>query len=183
MIVSFRMHSAGDTGWETVYGRVLHRLFTCREHEKTCFGILRTSADESGGGERVRMDGVVHRFAIGKYLYLIMDLDDAEGIELPFLRAQHPIIEDVCFCEWMDGPVSDDAEQAADEIRLLFGDGLRNSFGCPEVNCEWFGSMGSMIIHLNDDHRFSRGRVADWVEQTAEENGIDLSFPIPGGLP
>lgn len=33
--------------------------------------------------------------------------------------------------------------------------------------------------HLNDEHRWTRERIADWLESTADEFGLDLTFPVP----
>lgn len=36
-----------------------------------------------------------------------------------------------------------------------------------------------MIVHLNDEHRWTRERVADYLETLAEEQGESLEFPVP----
>lgn len=39
------------------------------------------------------------------------------------------------------------------------------------------------IVHLNDYHRWSRDRIADWVDLTAARHGLDLAIPTPTELP
>jgi hypothetical protein len=38
---------------------------------------------------------------------------------------------------------------------------------CPEAGCRKQLLLDSLIIHLNDDHRWSRERIADWVDGNA----------------
>ena len=44
-----------------------------------------------------------------------------------------------------------------------------------EEGCGWTDSVWSMIQHLNDDHKWSRERIADWLDTL----DVDLTFRIP----
>lgn len=44
-----------------------------------------------------------------------------------------------------------------------------------DEGCGWEDSVWSMIPHLNDDHKWSRERIADWLDTL----DIDLEFRIP----
>lgn len=35
---------------------------------------------------------------------------------------------------------------------------------CPEAGCPKRLALGAIIVHLNDDHRWDRERIAHWVE-------------------
>ena len=35
---------------------------------------------------------------------------------------------------------------------------------CPAENCKKKLSLAALIVHLNDDHRWSREQIADWVD-------------------
>jgi hypothetical protein len=53
-------------------------------------------------------------------------------------------------------------------LERLF-DCLENTLrSCPE-GCRKRLALGAMILHLNDDHRWSRARIADWVSPPPEE--------------
>lgn len=39
------------------------------------------------------------------------------------------------------------------------------------------GNIASLIVHLNDDHKWSREQIADWLDTL----DVDLSFPVPEG--
>ncbi|HEY3383931.1 MAG TPA: hypothetical protein VGK32_19380 [Vicinamibacterales bacterium] len=47
---------------------------------------------------------------------------------------------------------------------------------CPEAGCKKQLLLDSLLIHLNDDHRWSRERIAAWVEG---EVGPDATPPAP----
>ena len=40
---------------------------------------------------------------------------------------------------------------------------LDNVKRCPAENCKKKLSLAALIVHLNDDHRWSREQIADWV--------------------
>lgn len=40
-------------------------------------------------------------------------------------------------------------------------------------------TLWNMVQHLNDVHRWTREQIATWLEEQAEQHGIDLSFPVP----
>jgi hypothetical protein len=56
---------------------------------------------------------------------------------------------------------------------------------CPEGMCHGYKeeSLWEMVIHLNDKHHWKRETIADWIEDVAEERGIDISFPTPNEIP
>lgn len=38
------------------------------------------------------------------------------------------------------------------------------------------------IVHLNDQHQFSREAIADWLEWQSERDGFSIEFPMPKEL-
>lgn len=36
-------------------------------------------------------------------------------------------------------------------------------------------TLPGLVVHLNDDHRWSRERIADWLDDFAKESGVDLT--------
>lgn len=52
---------------------------------------------------------------------------------------------------------------------------------CPghSSECWWASSVWSMVQHLNDSHRWSREKIADWLE----ESGNNPEFPTPDDVP
>lgn len=52
---------------------------------------------------------------------------------------------------------------------------------CPSRDCEKSGPIRSMIMHLNDDHRWTRESIADWLENIHDPtglNGPNLNFQL-----
>lgn len=49
---------------------------------------------------------------------------------------------------------------------------------CPDESHEkpHWTDLHDMIIHLNDHHHWSRERIADWVDEFEDKEGVDLSF-------
>jgi hypothetical protein len=43
---------------------------------------------------------------------------------------------------------------------------LDNVKRCPAEKCKKKFSLAALIVHLNDDHRWSREQIADWVSDT-----------------
>jgi len=57
----------------------------------------------------------------------------------------------------------------------------RYSVPCPEGCKPRFPQsslVANLVIHLNDDHRWSRNRIADWLDGL----DIDLTFQVPSDL-
>lgn len=54
-----------------------------------------------------------------------------------------------------------------------------DEYECPDCGRE--EDLWISVIHLNDEHRWSREAIADWLESVAEEHGLDLAFPVPDG--
>lgn len=68
-----------------------------------------------------------------------------------------------------------DGEHLAQRMNKTFGGVLsRTKVACPE-GCEGFYVVWEMVIHLNDGHRWSREKIADWLESS----GNNPSFPMP----
>lgn len=59
-----------------------------------------------------------------------------------------------------------------DLSRLL--PGLRSRVDCPLAECNGSWRVQKMIVHLNDNHLWTRGQIADWLESL----DVDLSFPV-----
>lgn len=58
---------------------------------------------------------------------------------------------------------------------------LNQMVRCPghSSECWWASSVWSMVQHLNDSHRWSREKIADWLE----ESGNNPEFPTPDDVP
>jgi hypothetical protein len=52
---------------------------------------------------------------------------------------------------------------------------LDNVKRCPAENCKKKLSLAALIVHLNDDHRWSREQIADWV--SGQQIGSTESAP------
>lgn len=72
-----------------------------------------------------------------------------------------------------------------DEILAWYLPGLRDISTCPdsEEECSLLirgsghnlvGRVGSLIVHLNDDHKWRREQIADWLDSL----DLDLSFRV-----
>lgn len=56
--------------------------------------------------------------------------------------------------------------------------------GCvPECNVHIKRNLFLTVAHLNDYHKWSRDRIADWLDLTAAEHQLDLTMPTPEELP
>lgn len=75
--------------------------------------------------------------------------------------------------------------QLASQIRETMPE-LSETVECPDGDCQSFdpntwkvtpliGSVWEMIQHLNDRHKWTRERIADWLE----ESGNNPEFPVP----
>lgn len=47
------------------------------------------------------------------------------------------------------------------------------------TECEYGDVLPWIMVHLNDYHYWTRERIAEWLELMAEQNGIDITFPVP----
>lgn len=43
----------------------------------------------------------------------------------------------------------------------------------------WRGDLQSIIVHLNDNHQWTREQIADWLDSL----DVDLTFPVPDHIP
>lgn len=96
---------------------------------------------------------------------------------------------------YVEPPLNDPGKQAAEALRKLFPDLMDLKVKCPQ-GCKvaqnpYIASkpvaisrkVWAMIQHLNDLDGWSREKIADWIEWTAAEHGIDITFPTPENVP
>ena len=50
---------------------------------------------------------------------------------------------------------------------------------CPACS-HFHDQVQALVIHLNNDHRWTRERIADWVE--AQETGLEASQPVSAAI-
>ena len=75
----------------------------------------------------------------------------------------------------------DSGSAAASALLKVFPDLMKFETACP--SCKRENSVWELIQHLNDYCGWTRERIADWVEQIAQENGFDIEFPTPENIP
>lgn len=60
------------------------------------------------------------------------------------------------------------------EILAWYLPGLRDISTCPDSEHNLVGRVGNLIVHLNDDHKWRREQIADWLDSL----DLDLSFRV-----
>ena len=51
---------------------------------------------------------------------------------------------------------------------------LENSLAeCPEVHCPADASIAGIVAHLNDNHRWTREEIADWLQSEEDKLGFE----------
>src|SRR6266702_918790 len=48
---------------------------------------------------------------------------------------------------------------------------------CPSCSLEYQFGLSQMVVHLNDDHRWTRERIADWIEANFERDAPTQETP------
>lgn len=75
----------------------------------------------------------------------------------------------------------DSGSAAASALLKVFPDLMYFETACP--SCKRENIVWELIQHLNDYCGWTRERIADWIEQIAQENGFDIEFPTPENIP
>lgn len=57
--------------------------------------------------------------------------------------------------------------------------GVNNLVICPGCLKPEEAPLRSVIMHLNDSHKWTRDRIADWLDKLYEDGMTDLAFPDP----
>jgi hypothetical protein len=110
-----------------------------------------------------------------------MTLSLAEALD----QVSGPFLYQVALC-WAESvnqgpaPVPGLGDRIVMSLRDVFP-GLASSTDCPVPTCDGRGHVCTMIQHLNDDHLWTRERVADWLDRLQAE-GFDLAHH-PEGRP
>ena len=51
---------------------------------------------------------------------------------------------------------------------------------CPQPDCPCVGYLTALIPHINDNHHWSREKIADWCDIINEDPEVDLSIKKKG---
>lgn len=92
------------------------------------------------------------------------------------LLDHHPVPGKKCRCSGHTPPPSMEGE-AAKMLQTPLAEGLMSDTWCPVCGSQT--SVYLQVIHLNDTHQRTREYIADWLDSICEENGINLTFPVP----
>lgn len=49
---------------------------------------------------------------------------------------------------------------------------------CPVGDCGGYSSVGDLIVHLNDHHRWTREEIADWVEAYEPRDAVSTASEV-----
>lgn len=89
-------------------------------------------------------------------------IENQIGVNIPLLEGYSPV----------------DKNDSPERLAALLP-GVEEKVMCPNYHARlWRGSVYDTIIHLNDTHKWPREKIADWIDELADQ-GYNFDFPDP----